>query len=238
MLDFIAQDGPVWVINKPPGILVQSPPGIDSLVDQIKLHVKQAEGRPEESDVYVGVPHRLDRPATGAIIFTRNVRAAKRISEQFQMRTVRKHYWVLVEGLLPDESGDWEDFLRKVPGIPLAQIVGPKHPEGRWALLHYRVLQRFPDKNCSWLEVRLETGRTHQIRVQAASRGFPILGDALYGSTIPFGEQFEDERLRAIALHSRFIEIKHPTRDERVAFEAPLSETWRDFVSEDFVPDS
>lgn len=232
-LDFIYLDGPVFILNKPAGILVQSPPGIDSLVDRIKDHVRKQDGKPDDANVYLGVPHRLDRPATGCMIFARNVRAAKRLSDQFQMRTVQKKYWVLVSGLVPEDRGDWEDFIRKVPGEPRSEIVTSRHPEGRWSLLHFTVKKRFPEKNCTWLEIELETGRTHQIRLQSSSRGFPILGDAQYGSEVPFGEQFEDERLRAIALHSRSINIKHPMREERIFVEAPLPKTWTEFLGED-----
>ena len=78
-----------------------------------------------------------------------------------------------------------------------------------------------------------ETGRTHQIRLQTSSRGFPVLGDSQYGSNVPFGEQFEDERLRAIALHSRSIRLRHPMREERIFIEAPLPGNWKEFLGED-----
>ena len=229
MIDILLEDGPVLVVNKPAGLLVQSPPGIDSLVDQIKDYFRAKEGKDPDANVYLGVPHRLDRPATGCMIFARHVRAAKRISDQFQMRMVVKKYWVLVEGLVPEDRGDWEDFLRKIPGEARSEVVSSRHTEGRWSMLHYRVMKRIPEKNCTFLEIELETGRTHQIRIQAASRGFPVLGDAMYGSTVPFGPQFEDERLRAIALHSHSLDLRHPMRDERLYIEAPLSENWAEF---------
>ena len=106
------------------------------------------------------------------------------------------------------ETGRWEDFLYKVAGEPRAEVVGAGHPEGRHAALHYRVLKTFDWG--SWLEIELETGRTHQIRVQAASRGHPVLGDKQYGSTVAFGPQFEDERLHAIALHARSLTFRDP----------------------------
>lgn len=232
-MEIIYSDGPVLIINKPAGILVQSPPGIDSLVNQIKEYYRELEGKPTDANIYLGVPHRLDRPATGCMIFARHARAAKRLSEQFQMRMVVKKYWVLVSGTVPEDRGDWEDFIRKVPGEPRSEIVSSRHPEGRWSLLHYVVKKRYPEKDCTWLEIELETGRTHQIRLQASSRGFPVLGDFQYGSETPFGEQFEDERLRAIALHSRSINIRHPMREERIFVEAPVPENWKSFLGED-----
>lgn len=232
MIDILYSDGPVLIVNKPSGVLVQAPPGIDSMVEQVKAYIRKKEEKPADANIYLGVPHRLDRPATGCLTFARHVRAAKRISEQFQMRTVVKKYWVLVSGIVPEERGDWEDFIRKVDGEARSEIVTSRHPEGRWSLLHYTVKARFPERNCTWLEIELETGRTHQIRLQTSSRGFPVLGDTQYGSTVPFGEQFEDERLRPIALHSRYIEFRHPMRDERISTTAPLPSAWGEIVGE------
>src|SRR6185436_15426330 len=99
-------------------------------------------------------------------------------------------------------------------------------PRGKRAVMRYRVLER--GDMGSWLEVELETGRTHQIRVQAASRGHPVLGDIQYGATRPFGKQFEDERLRAIALHARQLGFNHPMTGEAVDVVAPVPAAWRE----------
>jgi 23S rRNA pseudouridine1911/1915/1917 synthase len=103
--------------------------------------------------------------------------------------------------------------------------VPPNDPDGRTAVLHYR--ERGRTAWGSWIEVELETGRTHQIRVQAASRGWPVLGDAFYGSTITFGTQHQDERLRSIALHGRSIGFRHPMTREEVTVEALLPLDWQ-----------
>jgi 23S rRNA pseudouridine1911/1915/1917 synthase len=173
---------------------------------------------------YVGVPHRLDRPATGVIIFSKDPRITRKLGAQFENRRVHKIYWACVQGLVAPESGCWEDFIYKVAGVPRAEIVGVGHPEGRRAALHYRVLTTFVWG--SWLEIELETGRTHQIRVQAASRGHPVLGDQQYGSTVAFGPQFEDERLQAIALHSRSLTFRDPETHQAVTVVAPLANYW------------
>jgi 23S rRNA pseudouridine1911/1915/1917 synthase len=163
------------------------------------------------------------------LIFARHVRAARRISEQFEGRLVRKIYWACVAGAVTPEAGTWTDFVRKVPGEPRAEIVAADHPEGREAVLHYRVLQARPWG--TWLAIELETGRTHQIRVQCASRGHPVLGDQLYGSTATFGPQHDDERLRAIALHGRSITFRHPMSQEMVSVTAPLADEWDELVA-------
>jgi 23S rRNA pseudouridine1911/1915/1917 synthase len=222
------------VVLKPAGLLTQGPPGIDSMTLRIREFLIERENKP--GGAYVGVPHRLDRPVSGAMVFTKHVRAARRLSKQFERRQVRKVYWACVAGQVEPTEGTWRDTMRKVPGEARAEIVPPDHPDAQTAILRYRVLGNFPWG--TWLEIELETGRTHQIRVQAAQRGHPILGDALYGSEAPFGEQFEDVRLRAIALHGRELGFEHPMTREAVSITAPLPRAWRELglgLSEDHV---
>ncbi|MGO9115517.1 MAG: RluA family pseudouridine synthase [Thermoguttaceae bacterium] len=215
------EQGGCLVVNKPPGVLTQAPPRIDSLEVRIKTYLGGSDG-PDK--VYLGVPHRLDRPATGAIVFGKDPRTTRKLGEQFEKRRVHKVYWACIEGHVATETGCWEDFLYKVAGEPRAEVVGAGHPEGRRAALHYRVVKAFDWG--TWLEIELETGRTHQIRVQAASRGHPVLGDKQYGSTVPFGPQFEDERLQAIALHSRSLTFRDPDSRQTLTAVAPVAEYW------------
>jgi len=122
-----------------------------------------------------------------------------------------------------------ETFIsEQVPDHIKAQaiVVPEDDPRGKHAVLHYGV--RWASDTMSWLEIQLETGRTHQIRVQAASRGHAILGDQQYGAAQPFGEQHEDIRLRQIALHARSLSFRHPMKDESVEVIAPLSEPWQE----------
>ncbi|MEA1951633.1 MAG: pseudouridine synthase, partial [Planctomycetota bacterium] len=224
--EILYEEGKCVVVCKPPGLLTQAPPGIDSIEVRIKEHVRRRTGK--LGKVYLGVPHRLDRPASGAMVFGLNRRATQRLSEQFELRTVRKTYWALVAGRVEPERGTWTDQIRKVPDEARAEIVAADHPHGRPAVLHYRVLAQ-----CDWgscLEIELETGRTHQIRVQAATRGHAVLGDAQYGSTIAFGPQHDDERLRAIALHARRLEFIHTATKEPISVEAPVLDAWGEFV--------
>jgi RluA family pseudouridine synthase len=205
-------------------VLTQAPPGIDSLEVRIKEFLRQRDAR--TGNIYLGVPHRLDRPASGAMVFAKHARAARRLADQFEARTVKKTYWALVQGTVEPAVGTWRDYVRKVPGEPLAQIVAEDHPEGREAILHYRVIGGTP--HGSWLEIELETGRTHQVRIQASARGWPLLGDATYGATVSFGEQFEDLRSRAIALHARTLEFRHPVTRTPVSITAPVAAAWQE----------
>jgi len=225
-LSLLYEEAACLAINKPAGLLTQAPPGIDSLEWRVKSFLKQRDNQYDE--VYLGIPHRLDRPASGAIVFTTKRRAAHRLAKQFEERSVEKTYWACVEGEVTPDEGTWQDRLLKVYGKPLAAVVPPDHPEGRSAVLHYRVLARNPWG--TWLEIRLETGRTHQIRIQAASRGHPLLGDALYGSAVPFGPQHEDVRLRAIALHARSLRFRHPMTKQTITIQAPVDDLWKKFI--------
>jgi 23S rRNA pseudouridine1911/1915/1917 synthase len=221
-LEVLYESGPVLVINKPPGVLTQAPAGIDSLEVRVRNFYRQRDGK--EGNIYVGLPHRLDRPVSGAIVFARHVRAAQRLARQFEERTVTKVYWAVVKGDVQPDEGTWTDHLHKRHGMAQSIVVQQDDPRGKLAVMHWRVIARTV-KVGTWLEVQLETGRTHQIRVQAASRGHPVLGDAQYGSPSSFGEQFEDERLRAIALHARQLGFRHPMTGEAVDVIAPA--LWR-----------
>jgi len=227
--DILLNDPPCVVVNKPGGILVQSPPGIDSLVDQLRSYeCRRLEMDPER--VYIGVPHRLDRPVSGAIVFARTRKAANRLSEQFAGRLVGKEYWALVAGRVTPSQGMWRDEIRKLPGEARAEIVPADHPDGRIAVLHY-VVQRYLEFG-TWLRIRLETGRMHQIRVQAGARGFPILGDEQYGSDVGFGPQTDDWRARWIGLHARSLTFRHTKTREKLRVTAPVPEPWRQLLPE------
>jgi 23S rRNA pseudouridine1911/1915/1917 synthase len=239
--DILYEDGPCLAVCKPAGLPTQAPPGIDSLEIRIKslLAARRANGnspifadtkigtvpRDQPSyDVYLGVPHRLDRPASGAMVFATRRRAAQKLAKQFERREIKKIYWACVEGRPDPSEGTWQDYLRKVYGKPQAEVVAAEHPDARLAVLHYRTVASHDWG--SWLEIELETGRTHQIRIQAASRGHPLLGDFQYGSTVPFGPQHDDQRMLAIALHARQLAFRHPVSRELVSVTAPTPEFW------------
>jgi 23S rRNA pseudouridine1911/1915/1917 synthase len=205
-------------------LLTQAPPGIDSLEVRVKRFLKTRDHKP--GNVYLGVPHRIDRPASGALVLARHVRAARRLSEQFSGRTVEKIYWALLEGDLDCQQDEWTDTLRKIPGKARAEVVEAGHREGRSARLRYHRLARCGD--ATLVEIQLETGRTHQIRVQAATRGHPVLGDGLYGARGSFGPPATDPRDRWIALHARSLQFHHPMTRQRVRVVAPLPQPWLD----------
>jgi 23S rRNA-/tRNA-specific pseudouridylate synthase len=249
-LDVIFEDEHLLVVHKPAGISTQAPAGIESLEVWVREYLAlpsplgqydgvggaqgnslhphpgplPAGGGEKKRRPYLGLPHRLDRPVSGVIVFAKTIKAARKISKQFERRRVRKIYWAAVEGIVEPPEGTWTDTLRKVPGEAKVEVVAADHPEGQHAVLHYRTVGRTP--HGSLLEIELETGRMHQIRVQAAKRGWPVIGDAQYGSHLPFGEQFDDLRRRAIALHARQLSFVPPGATEPVSFTAPLGPAW------------
>jgi 23S rRNA pseudouridine1911/1915/1917 synthase len=220
--EILLERGAVLVLNKPGGLLTQAPPNIDSLELRTKSFLKLREQKPGK--VYLGVPHRLDRPVSGIMVVAKNVRAAKRISAQIQNRTVTKKYWAVVEGIVDVDSATWTDTMRKIPDEPKSEVVGPNHPDAKEAILHLRVLGR--GAATTWLEIELYTGRTHQIRLQSATRGFPICGDDLYGATTNFGPASTDVRKRWIALHARRLCFEHPIDRVPIDQTAPLPPCW------------
>lgn len=215
----------VVVACKPGGLLTQGPPGIDSFELRIKRWL--VSQRTTDRTAYLGVPHRLDRPASGIMVFGLDKSTARSLASQFEQRSVEKIYWCLVEGVIEDTEGEWTDYMRKIPDEAKSEIVGENASKAQFAKLKFSVIER--QVNQSLLAIHLETGRTHQIRLQAASRGHPILGDSLYGSNVAFGPQTPDLRARWIALHARQIRFDHPNKNESVHLEAELPEHWSDF---------
>ena len=228
-LEILCEDGPVLAVNKPAGLLTQgavygNPPSVESLV---KAWLKRKYDKP--GNVYLGVPHRLDRPVSGVLLFARNSKAAARLSEQFHERRVEKIYWALVEGSPSPPEGVLVDWLRKVPNEARGEVVPPGAPDARKCSLTYRTLARGGAETL--LEITLGTGRMHQIRLQLASRGRPIVGDQQYGARTALPAPPPVGRASApIALHARRLSFLHPIRYDEITVTAPLPNVWPTFA--------
>src|SRR5262245_25212463 len=245
-LDVLCEDGPVLAVNKPAGLLtLGAKPGIPTLERQAKQYLKEKYDKP--GNVYLGIPHRLDRPVSGVVVFARNSKCAARLAEQFRERQVRKVYWALVERLPDPPEGELVDWLMKAPDEARVEIVSPDTPGAREARLKYRALPldsefRIPNSELphlhfdgkeimrTLLEIEPLTGRTHQIRVQLARHGWPIVGDAQYGAATRLVEQPPDPRDAPIALHARSLTILHPIRYDSLTITAPLPVDWATVV--------
>jgi 23S rRNA pseudouridine1911/1915/1917 synthase len=223
------EDNHCLAVAKPAPLLTQGvPPDIPTLEAMAKAYLKERYHK--AGNVYLGIPHRLDRPVSGVVLFARNTKAAQRLAEQFQKHQVVKLYWAVVEGNVQPSDGRWSDWLLKLPEEARSTRVSVEALGARHAVLDYRRINAGP--RVTLLEVRPQTGRMHQIRVQAAERGHPVLGDMLYGATQPFGPPTALARERVIALHARSLTFLHPIRFEPITVTAPLPEYWQQLPME------
>jgi 23S rRNA pseudouridine1911/1915/1917 synthase len=223
-LQVLYEDNHCLAVAKPAPLLTQAPPLVPSLETMAREYLKERYYK--KGRVYLGVPHRLDRPVSGVVLFARSTKAAQRISEQFQKRQVTKTYWGAVEGTVAPAEGMWEDWLRKLENEARVERVESGTPGAQLARMHYRTIQACNDGTL--LEFLPETGRMHQIRVQAAVRGWPIRGDDLYRARLPFGPSTDLARERIIALHARSLTFLHPIRYEPMTVTAPLPAVWNE----------
>jgi 23S rRNA pseudouridine1911/1915/1917 synthase len=218
MLQILFEDNHCLAIAKPTGALTTGYEGGEETLDRlVKQYLKDKYHKP--GNVFLGVVHRLDRLVSGVLLYARTSKAAGRLAEQFREGTVEKVYWAVVEGAFAPTAGTLEDWLWKDRMVGRVEVMEPYDPGAKQALLHFQ--RRGGDEQLTWLEVRPQTGRTHQIRVQLASRGHPVYGDAKYGSVHTFDN--------AIALHARALTFLHPIRYEPITLTAELPEAWRRF---------
>jgi 23S rRNA pseudouridine1911/1915/1917 synthase len=215
-VDILYEDNHCLAISKPAGRLSTHFEGREETLDRdVKAYLKEKYHKPGQ--VFLGVVHRLDRPVSGVLLFARTSKAAARLAEQFREGSVEKVYWAVVEGPVERAAGSLEDWLRKDKDKGRVEVVEPGEKGARQALLHYQ--RKATHGGLTWLEVRPQTGRTHQLRVQLAHHGVPIYGDARYGAVHTFGN--------AVALHARALTFLHPVRYEPVTLTAELPRAWR-----------
>jgi len=190
------------------------------LLEWGRAWVKEIYHKPGRA--WLGLLHRLDRPAAGVVLLARTSKAAARLSGQFRRHTVRKLYRVRVEGRLALPEGVLVQHLLKDPARNRVTVVEAGTPGALEARLRYRLVDHGHDgagRECGEVEIRLETGRSHQIRVQLASLGHPVLGDLRYGATraLPGGH---------LALFCREMEVGHPVGGRRLRLCAPPPAGW------------
>lgn len=216
-LEVLYEDNHLLAINKPAMLATM---GVDaeraSVLTAAKEYLRRKYAKP--GNVYVGIVSRLDGPVTGLVLLAKTSKAAARLSEAWRTRAVRKVYWAAVEGEVAPASGTLENYLRKDERHRKVHVTNAGAEGAQLARLTYRTLKSAGE--VTLLEVELETGRKHQIRVQLARLGNPIIGDLKYGGR----ERFP----RGIALHAQALELEHPVRREPLRLEAPLPRAWAD----------
>jgi len=216
-MDILYEDNHIIALVKPPGLATMGlPDGQETLLTQTKAYIKEKYAKPGE--VYLGVVSRLDVPVSGVVLFARTSKAAARLNEQFREQTVEKVYLALVEGAIFPLEAECVDRLCEDKRH--RKVMRTQSAEGKEAKLRYRKLRQIGQ--CSLIEIQLETGRKHQIRVQLAGRGFPIRGDIKYGATMPFSGSSPRSFPGGIALHAWKLAFTHPTTKERMELIAPL----------------
>jgi 23S rRNA pseudouridine1911/1915/1917 synthase len=219
-LDVLFEDNHCLAVNKPAGLLSQGDASGDpSLVELATGYLKARYQKP--GNVYVGLLHRLDRPTSGVVLLAKTSKAANRLSAQFRAGTISKLYWAIVEGKAREQEGEWVDLLEKDTRQNRSGVVVEDSSTSKEARVAFRVLGRW--ENFTKLELRPATGRSHQLRVQLARRGLPIVGDGKYGARRQL--KALDGRFR-IALHARQLTFTHPTRPEAISVDAPVPADW------------
>lgn len=218
-LDVLYEDNHLLVVNKPSGIATmgaESGPTIHSMAAD---YLKRTYNKPGKA--FVGIVSRLDSMTSGVLVLARTSKAASRLSEQFASKRegVSKIYLAVVSPSVDCEKETWTDWVRKDDSAKRMRVVDSSAKDAKQARLQYCTL--VSGLNHSLVAVQLLTGRKHQIRVQFADRGHPVIGDRKYGSPRPFSA--------GVALHSWRLQIVHPTRREPMWFTANPPPSWKPF---------
>ena len=209
MINIIYEDNHLLVVEKPINIPVQADSsGDEDLLTMLKKYLKEKYDKP--GDVYLGLVHRLDRPVGGVMVFAKTSKAASRLSKQVKKHEFKKIYMAVIEGKVSD-SGTFKDRLKKDEKTNITRV----SEDGKEAELSYNLIGFV--NNLSLVRISLKTGRSHQIRVQFASRKIPLYGDQKYNPNA-----VKDQ----IALFASKLEFKHPVTKEVMSFELPLPERY------------
>jgi 23S rRNA pseudouridine1911/1915/1917 synthase len=241
-LEIIYEDADLAVVNKPAGMMVHAGAGATedarnrgTLVNALLHHMRDlsSSGGP----LRPGIVHRLDKQTSGLIVVAKNDLAHARLASMFSRRQVRKLYLTLVQGELPQESGTVNAAISR-DSIRRTRMT-TRHQEGRSAVSHWQVLRRIhgPYGHFTLASVRIETGRTHQIRVHMASLGHPVVGDNLYGAANTIVPRPEFSRLPRLALERNFLhaaelEFAHPVSGERITLVSNLPPDLKEFMAQ------
>ncbi|MFH1036760.1 MAG: RluA family pseudouridine synthase [Patescibacteria group bacterium] len=217
-LNVLYEDNHLVAVFKPAGVLTQGDKtGDASLMDEVKKYLKEKYRKP--GNVFLGLLHRLDRPVSGIILFAKTGKGASRLSEQFRNRSVKKIYHAIVIGKPEKDKGEFVNYLKKNEEVKRAEIT--KEGEGQLAELIYEIIES--NGKYSLLKIRIKTGRFHQIRVQLAAAGFPILGDVKYGAKSALPD-------RNIALSATALSFQTATTKEKKEISIPIPAEWQKYI--------
>ncbi|WBL26896.1 RluA family pseudouridine synthase [Zunongwangia sp. HGR-M22] len=218
-LQILHEDNHIIIVNKRVGDIVQGDKtGDKPLSDVVKSYIKEKYNKP--GNVYLGVVHRLDRPTSGIVLFSKTSKALPRLNKLFQEKDAKKTYWAVVKNRPPKDNDILIHYLKRNPKQNKSFAHKKEVPESKKAILEYRILKEL--NNYFLLEIDLQTGRHHQIRSQLSAIGCPIKGDLKYG----FDRSNKDA---GIHLHARKLEFIHPVKKEpiRIIAEVPNEPLWQ-----------
>lgn len=220
-LDILYEDADLLIINKPKGMVVHPAAGhyTGTLVNALMYYCKQ-ELSGINGVMRPGIVHRIDMDTTGSLIVCKNDFSHNHVAEQLKEHSITRIYHAIVHGVLKEDEGTIDAPIGRHPIDRKKMSINAKN--GKEAITHYKVLQRF--KNFTYIECKLETGRTHQIRVHMASIHHPLLGDVVYGpAKCPY-------KLQGQTLHAKTIGIQHPRSNAYLEIEAPLPTYFLDLL--------
>ncbi len=219
------EDEFLLVVNKPCGVFTQAAPGVPSLHAQLLEDSTIGQSGPQ----FIGLVHRLDRPTSGVIIFAKTAASLRQLNSQFHLRTVRKEYLAIVNGNPPNE-GLAIDWMRKIVDVAKAEICDEQSDGAKQARLRWKKVAHSND--CSMLRIELDTGRMHQIRLQLATRGWPVVGDPIYSPDLMAGCVTAASRdISLFGLHAATLELRHPKTAKLLKFVAGVPESWHQSFS-------
>ncbi len=212
MFEILYEDNHIVVAEKPQNMIIAGDKtGDESMFDILKEYIRVKYNKPGEA--YLGLVHRLDRPAGGLAVFARTSKAASRLAEQLKTNDLKRTYYCVVRGVPKNTSDRLVDYLKKNEDKNTVTVVPPAEEGAKKAILNYRLLETVETKSgpLSLLQVRLETGRSHQIRVQMAHMGCPLWGDQRYGADV-------NKKGQQLALYAVKLRLIHPTKKESMQF--------------------
>lgn len=207
MINIVYEDNHLLVIEKPVNIPVQEDDSGDlDVLNILKSYIKKRDNKP--GNVYLGLIHRLDRPVGGIMVFAKTSKCASRMSSQIQNHTFKKIYYAVVMNKLSSKTGTFVDYLLKDNKKNIVTV----DKKGKKSILDYELLDI--KNNMSFVKIYLKTGRSHQIRVQFSSRGYPLYGDHKYNKMV--------KKDSTIALFAQSIIFNHPITNQQMTFELDL----------------
>ncbi len=221
-MEILYEDNHIIIVNKAPSEIVQGDKTGDTPIsEKLEAYLKDKYDKP--GNVFVGIPHRIDRPVSGIVIFAKTSKALVRLNEMFQKKEISKTYWAVVKNKPPKMNDTLVHFLIKHQEKNFTRIYNKQIEGSSRAELDYKLILELD--NYYLLEIHPKTGRSHQIRAQLSKIGCPIKGDVKYGAERPNND-------KSIHLHARGVEFVHPVKKETIKITAnpPVESIWNDIL--------